>query len=109
MPRLVHKIVVATRDDTEVVIDAEAGLSVMENIRNAGVEDMVALCGGVKSCATCHVYVDPAWVAAVGPAPGDELELLETSSHMRPMSRLSCQITMMEALDGLRVKIAPED
>ena len=104
-----HRIFVLTRDDTEIVIDAEAGLSVMENIRNAGVEDMVALCGGVKSCATCHVYVDPAWVSAVGRPPGDELELLETSSHMRPTSRLSCQITMTDALDGLRVKMAPED
>lgn len=102
-------IIVLTRDDTEVVVNGVIGSSVMECIRDAAVTGTIGLCGGVKSCATCHVYIDPAWTSAVGAAQGDELELLETSDHKRSVSRLSCQIPMTVALDGLRVKLPPED
>jgi 2Fe-2S ferredoxin len=97
------------RDGRETVIDGKAGWSVMENIRDAGFDELLALCGGCCSCATCHVHVDPSWLAALPPMGADEDDLLDTSSHRAPNSRLSCQIEYDEALHGLRVRIAPED
>jgi 2Fe-2S ferredoxin len=81
----------------------------MEAIRDAGVDELLALCGGCCSCATCHVIIAPDWAAQVGGASGDESDLLESSSHRSPTSRLSCQITLDPTLDGLAVAIAPED
>ena len=103
------KLIVVTRSGAEHEVEATAGLSVMENIRDAGFDELLALCGGCCSCATCHVHVDDAWFAQVGGAGGDEDELLDSSDHRQATSRLSCQIEMTQALDGLRVQIAPED
>jgi 2Fe-2S ferredoxin len=97
------------RDGTEKTIEGTSGWSVMENIRNAGFDELLALCGGCCSCATCHVHVNAQWLAALPPMQGDEDDLLDSSSHRRPNSRLSCQIEFGETLDGLRVQIAPED
>jgi ferredoxin, 2Fe-2S len=102
-------IVVVMRNGEEVTVASEPGLSVMQSIRDAGVEDMLALCGGVRSCATCHVFVDAEWVAAVGTPDPDETDLLDTSTHRQANSRLSCQIVVRAELDGLRVTMAPED
>ena len=85
------------------------GDSLMESIRDAGVRDILALCGGCCSCATCHVYVDDEWRETVGPAAGDESDLLETSAFNTTRSRLSCQIELAARLDGLSSTIAPED
>jgi ferredoxin, 2Fe-2S len=85
------------------------GDALMESIRDAGVRDILALCGGVCSCATCHVFVDEEWTDSVGPAAGDESDLLETSAFNTPRSRLSCQIKLAARLDGLSVTIAPEE
>jgi 2Fe-2S ferredoxin len=103
------KLIIVGRDGTEQVIDGKAGWSVMENIRGAGFDELLALCGGCCSCATCHVHVGEQWLAALPPMQGDEDDLLASSSHRQPNSRLSCQIEYGEALDGLRVQIAPED
>jgi len=103
------RAVVADRAGQVRSIGFTDGLSLMETIRDAGVGDILALCGGCCSCATCHVYVEDDWPARVGPATGDELDLLDSSDHRTDRSRLSCQITMTAALDGLRVTIAPED
>ena len=103
------KLFVTTRDGSESVIDAEDGLSVMESIRDAGIDELLALCGGCCSCATCHVHVDPEWSDAVGPAKADEDDLLDTSDHRVATSRLSCQIPFGPALDGIAVTVAPED
>jgi 2Fe-2S ferredoxin len=100
---------IVTRDGTERSVEARAGWSVMENIRDNGFDELLALCGGCCSCATCHVHVDPAWVDAVGPRKPDEDDLLDTSDHKLETSRLACQIEFTAALDGLRVQIAPED
>ena len=97
------------RDGSEKTIEGKAGWSVMENIRDAGFDELLALCGGCCSCATCHVHVDPEWLAALPPLGMDEDDLLDTSSHRVPNSRLSCQIEYGPQLDGLRVRIAPED
>ena len=103
-------LIVVDRAGNERPIEARCGISVMENIRDAGFDDVLALCGGCCSCATCHVIVDPEWQAQFGnPASADEDDLLDSSDHRAQGSRLSCQITMTDALDGLKVTIAPED
>ena len=103
------KLIVTTREGEERELDAEVGLSVMEVIRDAGIDELLALCGGCCSCATCHVHVDPAFadrLPAMGP---DEDDLLDSSDERTATSRLSCQIQMTPALDGLKVTIAGED
>jgi 2Fe-2S ferredoxin len=105
MPRLV----VVTRDGAEHEVDGAAGLSVMEVIRDGGFDELLAMCGGSCSCATCHVYVAEADVARLSPIGPDEDELLDSSEHRTARSRLSCQVQLDDALDGLRVTIAPED
>jgi 2Fe-2S ferredoxin len=103
------KLVVVTREGEESVFEAETGLSVMEIIRDNGVDELLALCGGCCSCATCHVYVDPAFAGLLPDMSDDENDLLDSSDHRNERSRLSCQIAMTEELDGLNVTIAPED
>ena len=103
------KIRIADRAGTESEIAAEPGLSLMEIIRDAGFDELLALCGGCCSCATCHVYVDSAFADRLPPMSEDENDLLDSSEHRTPASRLSCQIPFSEALDGLAVRIAPED
>lgn len=103
------KLIVTTREGEEREIMGEAGLSVMEVIRDAGIDELLALCGGCCSCATCHVHVDPDFadkLPAMGP---DEDDLLESSDERNATSRLACQLPMTDALDGLRVTIAGED
>lgn len=102
-------LIVVNRAGDETNIDAREGISVMEAIRDNGFDELLALCGGCCSCATCHVFVDEAWVGVVGAASGDEDDLLDSSDYRGERSRLSCQIMMTAALDGLRVAIAPED
>ena len=103
------KLIVVTREGEEREIDGESGLSVMEVIRDAGIDEILALCGGCCSCATCHVHVDPEFAAKLPAMSEDENDLLESSSERDENSRLSCQIDMTDALDGLRVTIAAED
>lgn len=105
MPRLI----VTTREGEEREIVGEAGLSVMETLRDGGVDEILALCGGCCSCATCHVHVDPAFAAKLPPMGEDEDDLLDSSSDRDENSRLSCQIEFTDALDGLRVRVAEED
>lgn len=94
--------------ETRSVI-AKAGASVMETIRDGGIDEIMAVCGGSCSCATCHVYVAEDDWDRLAPASKGEAELLEFSAHPSPRSRLSCQIKMSPELDGLSVAIAPED
>jgi 2Fe-2S ferredoxin len=103
------KLVVVTRDGEESVLDVESGLSVMEAIRDNGIDELLALCGGCCSCATCHVYVDPAFGSLLPDMSEDENDLLDSSDHRDERSRLSCQIALTDELDGLTVTIAPED
>ncbi len=100
---------VTTRDGVETVIEGEAGLSVMEVIRDAGVDELLALCGGCCSCATCHVHVEPGFADRLPPMSEDENDLLDSSDHRDERSRLSCQIRFGDAIDGIGVTIAPED
>jgi 2Fe-2S ferredoxin len=72
-------------------------------------DEILALCGGCCSCATCHVYVNPAPSSTLLPIGDDEGGLLDSLDHRQPNSRLSCQIPFNDALDGLKVRIAPEN
>jgi 2Fe-2S ferredoxin len=103
------KLIVVTREGEEREIEGEAGLSVMEVIRDAGIDELLALCGGCCSCATCHVHVDPAFAAMLPPLGEDENDLLDSSDDRNEYSRLSCQIPFDDALDGLKITIAAED
>jgi ferredoxin, 2Fe-2S len=103
------QLIVVTRDGEERTVEGEVGLSVMEVIRDHGFDELLALCGGCCSCATCHVHVDPAFADKLSPMSVDEDDLLDSSTDRDAMSRLSCQLQFTASLDGLRVKIAAED
>jgi 2Fe-2S ferredoxin len=105
----VAKLKVVTREGTEIVLEGSDGLSVMEIIRDGGVDELLALCGGCCSCATCHVHVDPAFADQLPPMSDDENDLLDSSEHRDGRSRLSCQIPFSDTMDGLTVTIAQED
>ena len=81
----------------------------METIRDNGFDELLALCGGCCSCATCHVVVDADYINRLPPMSMDEDDLLDSSDHRTLGSRLSCQISLSEELDGLSVQIAAED
>ena len=102
------KLVVTTRKGEERELEAQTGLSVMEVLRDGGIDEVLALCGGCCSCATCHVYVDSD-VAGLPPMSQDEDDLLDSSDHRTAKSRLSCQLPFTAAMDGIRVTVAPED
>jgi 2Fe-2S ferredoxin len=103
------KLIVTTREGVETEVEGEAGLSVMEMIRNHGFDELLALCGGCCSCGTCHVYVDPSFTGTIPAMGADEDNMLDGSSHRRETSRLSCQIPFTKEISNLRVTIAPED
>lgn len=102
-------LIVTNRDGSEQSVEAATNVSVMEIIRDAGVDELLALCGGCCSCATCHVYVDESFAGQLPEISADESDLLDSSEHRTANSRLSCQINFTSALDGMRVTIAPED
>ncbi len=103
------KLIVTTREGEARELDGEAGLSVMEVIRDGGIDELLALCGGCCSCATCHVHVDADFVDRLPAMGEDENDLLDSTGDRNATSRLSCQIPFTDALDGLRVTIAEED
>ena len=103
------KIHVTDREGHQVDIEAKDGLTLMEPLRDIA-DGVEALCGGMCSCSTCHVFVDPAWAGKLTPPKDDEMELLEGSeSYRKGESRLACQIRISPALDGLVVTIAPAE
>lgn len=102
-------LTVITRTGERHELAVSGGGSVMEMIRDSGIDELMALCGGCCSCATCHVYVDERFVEKLQPASEDEIDLLESSEHRTEFSRLSCQINWPEDLESLVVEIAPEE
>ncbi|MGP1352854.1 MAG: 2Fe-2S iron-sulfur cluster-binding protein [Parasphingopyxis sp.] len=103
------KLIVVNRAGEETTVDADSGLTVMEVIRDNGFDELLALCGGCCSCATCHVHVDPEFASKLPEMDEDENDLLDSSDHRDENSRLSCQIPFEDELDGLKVTIAQED
>ncbi|ACL61370.1 2Fe-2S iron-sulfur cluster-binding protein [Methylobacterium nodulans] len=88
---------------TPRTVEGAVGSTVMETAIRNNVPGIDAECGGACACATCHVYVDPEWAEAVGPAEPMEQDMLDFASDVRPNSRLSCQIRLKPELDGLTV------
>ncbi len=100
---------VTTRAGKPHTITAKVGNTLMENLRDSGM-DVEAVCGGCCSCATCHVILDESWVPKVPARTIDEKELVEqTRGYKGERSRLSCQIKFTEALDGIALTVAPEE
>jgi len=101
------KIVAIDRKGQERTVEGRDGWSVMEILRDAGLP-IAAECGGACACATCHVYVEEDWLAKLPPRSDAETDMLDMALAVEPNSRLSCQIVCSEALDGIKVTIAPE-
>lgn len=101
------KLIVTDRDGTVHELEALDGWRAMEVIRDYGLP-IKAECGGACACATCHVYVAEKWLPKLFPAREEEIEMLDKAFHVHENSRLSCQILMSDALDGLEVTLAPE-
>jgi 2Fe-2S ferredoxin len=103
------KINVTTRAGTLVTIEGKVGHTLMEVLRDNDL-DVEAACGGSCSCATCHVFIDDAWLAKTGTRSVDEEELVEqTTFYKGANSRLSCQIKITDALDGITLTVAPAE
>lgn len=101
------KVTFIDSEGAERTILAEVGYSLMEVARNNDVPGIVAECGGMSACATCHVFIDRAYMDAAGNAGADEASLLEFVDDAQTNSRLACQILITEQLDGVRI-ITPE-
>ena len=99
-------ILVVDREGAEHRLPAEEGWRAMEVIRDWGL-DIKAECGGAAACATCHVHVDPEWAGALPPPNDEELDRLDEAFDVTDRSRLSCQILLTPALNGLRLTLAP--
>jgi 2Fe-2S ferredoxin len=93
-------------DGTQKTVDAAVGDNVMRAAVNAGIEGIIGECGGAMMCATCHCYVDEAWVRQTGDLVDGEEDMLDCAeAEVKPASRLSCQLTVTDELAGLIVHI----
>lgn len=99
-------IIVTEQNGQEHTLEAVEGWRAMEIIRDYGLP-IKAECGGACACATCHVYVDAAWVERLPPMREEEEEMLDQAFNVQENSRLSCQIILDETMDGLRLTLAP--
>jgi len=101
------KVTYVEFNGTEHVVDVPIGTSVMRGAVDNNIPGIDADCGGECACATCHVYVDPAWLPKVGTpeAGSQEASMLSFAALAEPNSRLSCQISMTDKLDGLLVRM----
>ena len=102
-----NKIIVKNRDGNNKEIIAESGLTLMEIIRDAGME-IEAACGGCCACATCHIYIDKEWLSKLPKSDDDEESMLDQAFNVKENSRLGCQIEFDDYLNGIKVEIAPE-
>ena len=105
MPKVVYVDIKGERHECKVA----NGVSLMEGAVQHGIPGILAICGGSCACSTCHAYIDDAWVAQVGPANDIEDSTLELAFERKSGSRLTCQIAMSDALDGVIVHVAQND
>ena len=101
------KIIVKDREGNVQELSADIGLTLMEIIRDAGM-DIEAACGGCCACATCHLYVDKDWFSKLSAKEDDEESMLDQAFYLKVNSRLGCQIEFNDGLDGIKVELAPE-
>lgn len=99
------KLIFIEHDGTRHEVEAAPGATVMETAIRNSINGILAECGGACACATCHVYVDDAFAEQAGRPDPMEEDMLDFAYDVRPTSRLSCQIKMSDALDGLTVHI----
>ena len=100
------KITYIEHNGTEHLVDVKNGLTVMEGARDNGIPGIEADCGGACACSTCHVYVDDAWVDKLPAKDAMEDDMLDFAFKPDPVkSRLTCQLKVSDALDGLRVQM----
>lgn len=102
-------IQVTRRNGSTQSVEAAAGQSLKDALKAAGVDEILAICGGFASCGTCHVYIAQSWLDRLPSMRADEQELLGLSDWRQASSRLACQIPFTETLDGIAVTVAPED
>lgn len=103
------QITVVNQEGEASSVDAPEGRTLMEVIRDNGFDELLALCGGCCSCATCHVHIDPSFMDKLPTMSEDENDLLDSSEHRNEYSRLSCQVPVTAVLEGCTVTIAQED
>ena len=97
------KVTYIEHDGTEHVIDVKNGLTVMEGAVKNNIPGIDADCGGACACATCHVYVGDGWLDKTGTKSAMEESMLDFAEGVKENSRLSCQIKVSDALEGLKV------
>lgn len=102
-----HKILVKDHEGKEHNLEATPGFSIMEIIRDAGL-DLEAICGGCVACATCHCYIDEKWLDKFDKADEDEESMLDQAYEVKKNSRLTCQLTFTEDLDGMSLTLGPK-
>ena len=102
-----NKIIVKDREGNIQELSADIGLTLMEIIRDAGM-DIEAACGGCCACATCHLYVDKDWFSKLSAMEDDEEAMLDQAFNLKVNSRLGCQVEFNDKLDGIKVELAPE-
>lgn len=105
MPRIIYH----ARDKEICEIDVATGYTVMEGAVDASVPGIVAECGGACACATCHAYVADEWLSRLPPMDDMEDAMLDSANERRPNSRLTCQIEVTDALDGMVVYVADNE
>ena len=98
-----------TRGGETRQINAKSGVSLKDNLKRGGMDEILGICGGCASCGTCHVYVEDDWVDRLPPIKADEETILAFSDWREANSRLSCQIKVTDDLEGLSLTVAPED
>tara|TARA_Y100001970_G_scaffold153713_1_gene188186 strand:- start:1699 stop:2010 length:312 start_codon:yes stop_codon:yes gene_type:complete len=103
----VGKLKVKDRDGKVHELTADVGLSIMEIIRDAGL-DIEAACGGCCACATCHVYISDEWLKNLNSIEDDEESMLDQAFKVKSNSRLGCQIEYQDNMDGMELELAPE-
>lgn len=102
-----RRVTFIEHDGESRTIDAEDGQTLMQAATRNGVRGIVAECGGARVCGTCHCFIDEPWLSAAGAPSDDETLLVEFSEHHQPNSRLSCQIQVSAAIDGMVVRLPP--
>ena len=105
MPRITF----VTTDGQRHEVDVENGYSVMEGAVNHNIKGIVAECGGACACATCHGYIDEAWLDKLPAMDDMEDSMLDAAFERKDNSRLTCQVEMNDDLDGIVVHVAEND
>lgn len=89
-------------------LEAKSGDTLMEALRDNGYSDIEAVCGGVCSCSTCHVYIEGDWFSKLGDRSEDENQLVTSTDQFKDNSRLSCQVTVTDDMEGMAITIAQQ-